>query len=133
MNGEPVLEAHTLTIGRRASGILDKQIGTAARAAPNVPGPGEHACIVLVGPGGDIRDQRSAVGSVASASNLDNSSASDSRALAAWLRYPARPALVSGTQGEVLDPFKNAAGTSLSVMIAGLLMNALSPCCSGSA
>ena len=90
MNGEPVLEVHTLTIGRRASGILDKQIGTAARAAPNVY-------------------RRERVGQLYKREGS------------------ARPALVSGTQGEVLDPFKNAAGTSLSVMIAGSLMNALSP------
>jgi hypothetical protein len=92
MNGEPVLEAHTLTIGRRASGILDKQIGTAARVAPNVY-------------------RRERVGQLYKREGS------------------ARPALVSGTQGDLLDPFKNAAGTSLSVMIAGSLISVLAPFC----
>ena len=91
MNDEPVLEVHTLTIGRRASGVLGKQSGTADRAAPNVYTYDRVGQLY-------IRED------------------------------PARPpALVAGTQGEVLDPFKNAAGTSLSVMIAGSLMNASSP------
>jgi hypothetical protein len=41
-----------------------------------------------------------------------------------------RPGLVSGTQGDdLLDTLKNAAGTSLSVMTAGLLITALAPFC----
>jgi len=92
MNAKPALEVRTLTIGRRASCILDKPIETAARAAPNL-----------------YRRER-----VGQLYKRDGS---------------VRPALVSGTQGDLIDPFKNAAGTSLSVMTAGSLISALAPSC----
>jgi len=44
----------------------------------------------------------------------------------------ARTALVSGPQGELPDPFENAAGRSLSVMTAGSLKTVDAPFCCAS-